>query len=93
MDLQHYVRKENVDKLSRCTQFIVCYSTQQHNLHWNIYVLYNWSRQYQTDMHQHNLMSISVDPTLSRLKHGSQKYSYTVEDFRDKIYFFLICLK
>jgi hypothetical protein len=29
MDLRHYVRKENVDKLNNYTQFIVCYSTHK----------------------------------------------------------------
>jgi hypothetical protein len=35
MDLQHSVRRENVDKLNSCTQFILCRntSTQKHNPH------------------------------------------------------------
>jgi hypothetical protein len=64
MDLRHYVCKENSDTFDSCTQFIVCYSTQNHNLHWNRYTYY-WSKQYQTKIHQNNLTSASVDPTPS----------------------------
>jgi hypothetical protein len=28
MGLRHFVRKDNVDKLNRCMQFIVCNSSQ-----------------------------------------------------------------
>jgi hypothetical protein len=65
MVLRHCVRKENGDDFNIWMQFIVCYSTKQHNLHWNLYI-YNWSKQYQTKMHQNNITSIMVDPTPSR---------------------------
>jgi hypothetical protein len=42
MDLRHYVSKENGDDFNSSTLLIVCYSTQTHNLHWNLYI-YNWS--------------------------------------------------
>jgi hypothetical protein len=33
MDLRHYVGKENGDMFNSCTQFIVCYSNLNQNLH------------------------------------------------------------
>jgi hypothetical protein len=51
VDVQLFVNKENVDKLSSYTQFIVWCSAQKHNLNWNAYI-YNWPKQYQTKMHQ-----------------------------------------
>jgi hypothetical protein len=62
MDVRHYVGKKNGDDFNSSTQFIVCYSTQNKNLHWNLYI-FNWSKQYQTKMHQNYLTSIIVHPT------------------------------
>jgi hypothetical protein len=39
-----FVHKENGNKLSSCTQFIVCCSAPKHTLNWNLYI-YNWSKQ------------------------------------------------
>jgi hypothetical protein len=64
MDLRHCVGKETSMNSTVCTQFIVCNSTHNQNLHWNLYIC-NWSKQYQTKIYQNNLTSTIVDQTPS----------------------------